>query len=51
MFFIALIPKRVGALDVMGFRSISLVNRVAKIIFKVISYHMTMVMEMMISKS
>lgn len=49
--FTAFIPKRVGAFGVKGFRPISLVNGVYKIISKVLANRLSNVMEMIVLKS
>lgn len=48
--FLALIPKKVGSVEVLDFRSISLVNGVYKILFKVLANRLSSVMETLISK-
>jgi hypothetical protein len=49
--FIALIPKRFGAIDLKDFRHISLVSRVYKIIAKVLVNRFKRVVEKIVSKS
>jgi len=44
-YFIALIPKKAGAIDIFDFRPISLISRVYKIITKVLANRMSPVME------
>jgi retron-type reverse transcriptase len=48
--FIALIPKKAGAIDISDFRPISLVSGVYKIIAKVLANRMSSIMEKIISK-
>jgi hypothetical protein len=48
--FIALIPKKVRAIDIFDFRLISLISGVYKIIAKVLANRMSSIMEKIISK-
>lgn len=48
--FVALIPKRMGAVEMKDFHYISLVNGVYKIIVQVLSNHLSMVMDKIILK-
>jgi len=48
--FIALIPKKAGAINISNFLPISLITRVYKIIAKVLANRMSSIMEKIISK-